>query len=69
LKKHPNYKHTAEADKKNAFDPASLFGKPLRVKPDDKFTVYPWGEVGKPIMSEGEDILNYDDIGDPDAFA
>jgi len=69
LKKHPNYKHTAEADKKNAFAPASLFGKKLKVKPNDLFTVYEAEAVDEPIISEDEDILNYDDIDDPDAFA
>ena len=62
LKKHPNYRQTSEADKRNAFDPASLFGKKLEVKPDDVFTVYE-------AEAADEDILNYDDVDDPDAFA
>jgi type IV secretion system protein VirD4 len=70
LKKHPNYRHTSEADKKNAFDPASLFGKTLKVKPDDVYTVYEAGAVdGEPIITENVDVFDYDDIDDPDAFA
>jgi len=67
LKKHPNYRHTAEADKRNAFDTASLFGKELKAAPNDVFTVYDADAVDEPIIDE--DILNYDDIDDPDAFA
>ena len=42
LKKHPNYKYTAEFDKKkNAFRLESLFRhRPLRLKPEDEYTVY-----------------------------
>ena len=42
LKKHPNYKDTAEFDKKkNAFRLESLFRhRPLRLKPEDEYTVY-----------------------------
>jgi type IV secretion system protein VirD4 len=69
LRKHPNFKHTAEADKKNAFDPATLFSTKLTVKPNDLFTVYEAEAVDEPIIGEDEDILNYDDIDDPDAFA
>ena len=69
LKKHPNYKYTAEADKKNAFDPASLFGKKLKVTPNELFSVYDAETVDEPGISEDEDILNYDDVDDPDAFA
>jgi type IV secretion system protein VirD4 len=68
LRKHPNFKHTAEADKRNAFDPAKLISTKLKVKPDDTFTVY---QADAPIdtIAEDEDILNYDDLDDPDAFA
>jgi len=40
IKKHPNYKHTAEADRKNTFDPAKLVSRKLSVNPNDVFTVY-----------------------------
>jgi len=40
LKKHPNYKYTAEADKKNAFDAAKLINTKLQIKPDDLYTLY-----------------------------
>jgi len=69
LKKHPNYRYTAEADKRNAFDSASLFGKQMKVKPTDVFTVYEAESVDDEPIHEDEEILNYDDIDDPDAFA
>ena len=67
LKKHPNYKYTAEANKKYVFDPARLISTKLKVKPDDQFIVY---EADAPDEAKGEDedILNFDDIDDPDAF-
>jgi len=40
LKNHPNYKFTAEADKKNAFDSSKLITTRLQIDPDDFFTVY-----------------------------
>ena len=70
LKKHPNYKCTAEADKRNSFDISSLINRHMKVKPDEIYTVY---EVDAPggdaAAGEDEDILNYDDVDDPDAFA
>jgi len=69
LRKHPNFKHTAEADKKNAFDPAELFNTKLKVKPNDLFKVYEADAIDETSINEDEDILNYDDIDDPDAFA
>lgn len=69
LRKHPNFKHTAEADKKNAFDTATLFSTKLKVKPNDLFTVYEADAVDETLISENEDIFNYDDIDDPDALA
>jgi type IV secretion system protein VirD4 len=70
LKKHPNYKYTAEADKRNNFDISSLIDRRMKVKPDEIYTVY---EVDAPreeaTAGEDEDILNYDDVDDPDAFA
>jgi len=68
LRKHPNFKYTLEADKKNAFDMAGLFSTKLTVTPGDQFTVYEADVSDEPI-SEDEDILNYDDLDDPDAFA
>jgi type IV secretion system protein VirD4 len=59
LRKHPNFKYTAEADSRNAFDVGSLVSTKLKLKPSDTFTVYE-AEV------QGEDILNYDDLDDPD---
>ena len=62
LKKHPNYRYTAEANKKYTFDTAALVSTKLKVKPEDTFTVY------EADVSD-EDILNYDDLDDPDVFA
>ena len=66
LKKHPNYKYTAEFDKKkNAFHLESLFRhRPLRLKPDDEYTVY---EVDGSDTDEEADLLNFDDL-DSDEF-
>lgn len=40
LTKHPNYKYTADADKKNAFDIEALLTSKLKIKPGDVFDVY-----------------------------
>ena len=66
LKKHPNYKYTAEFDKKkNAFRLESLFRhRPLRLKPEDEYTVY---EVESTDTDEEADLLNFDDL-DSDEF-
>ena len=66
LKKHPNYKYTAEFDKKkNAFHLESLFRhRPLRLKPEDEYTVY---EVDGSNTDEEADLLNFDDL-DSDEF-
>ena len=66
LKKHPNYKYTAEFDKKkNAFRLESLFcHRPLRLKPEDEYTVY---EVDGSDTDEEADLLNFDDL-DSDEF-
>lgn len=63
LEKHPNYPQTAEADKKrNAFDMAKLVTRRMKLNPNDQYTVYE-------VNAEDEDIFNYDDIDDPEAFA
>ena len=67
LRKHPNFKYTAEADKRNAFDPAKLISTKLNLKPYDQFTVYE-AEVSDEEIDTDEDILNYDDLDDPDAY-
>lgn len=70
LKKHPCYKYTAEADKRNSFDIASLINRCMEVKPDETYTVYEVAATGEDTATdENEDILNYDDVDDPDAFA
>ena len=67
LKKHPNYKQTAEADKKrNAFDTARLVNRRMeRLNPEEPYTVY---EVEVTEDEPDDDILNYDDVDDPDSF-
>ncbi len=71
LKKHPNYKYTAEADKeRNAFDVAKLVTRRMeKLNPNEQYTVYEADEADTTDIDEDEDILNYDDIDDPDAFA
>lgn len=66
LKKHPNYKYTAETDKKrNAFRLEKLISARLKLNPEEVYEVYGAG-AGE---SAEDDILNYDDLDDPDAFA
>ena len=66
LKKHPNYKCTAEADKKrNAFRLEKLISTRLKLNPEEVYEVYGAGDAD----SAEDDILNYDDLDDPDAFA
>ena len=70
LKKHPNYRYTAEADKKkNAFDLDRLINRRRRPGQDELCEVYAVAVPDDGPTSEDEDILNYDDIDDPDAFA
>ena len=69
LKKHPNYKHTAEADKRNAFDASRLVTRRMKVKADEVYAVYEAPDEPVMYTDEDEDILNYDDLDDPDAFA
>ena len=68
LKQHPNYKYTAEADKKNAFDLDRLINRNRRPGPEEVCEVYEATVPDKAGMDEDEDILNYDDLDDPDAY-
>ena len=70
LKQHPNYKYTAEADKvKNTFDLNSLVTRRMdKLNPNETYTVYKVDVPDEAITGEDEDILNYDDLDDPDAF-
>ena len=64
----PNYKFTAEADKKrNAFDLDKLIRRRRRPGLDEVCEVFQVDEP-IPLTEEDEDILNYDDVDDPDAF-
>ena len=41
LKQHPNYKYTAEADKRNAFDLSRLISRRMdKLNPNEEYTVY-----------------------------
>ena len=67
LKQHTNFKHTAEADKKNAFDLDRLINRNRRPGLNEVCEVH---EVSVPdeALAYEEDILNYDDLDNPDAF-
>ena len=67
LKKHPNFRYTAEADKKNTFDASKLVTRRMKLNPNEQYTVY---EADGPDtdMAEDGDILDYSDLDDPDAF-
>ena len=70
LKRHPNYRYTAEADKqKNAFDLDRLINRRRRPGLNEACTMYEVTVSDDALTEEDEDILNYDDIDDPDAFA
>ncbi len=71
IKQHPNYKYTAEADKKrNAFDLSKLIQRRMdRLDPQEEYAVYEVDGPVDPLTAEDEDILSYDDIDDPEAFA
>ena len=69
LKQHPNYKYTAEADKKkNAFDLDKLINRRRRPGLNEACEVYEVAVSDTGSVSEDEDILNYDDVDDPDAY-
>ena len=68
LKQHPNYKFTAEADKKNAFNLDRLINRRRRPGPNEACEVYEVDVPAEAPTEEDEDILNYDDLDDPDAF-
>ena len=70
LKHHPNYRYTAEADKKkNAFSLERLINRRMKkLNPDEQYTVYEADVPDETDIDEDEDILNYDDLDDPDAF-
>ena len=69
LKKHPNYRYTAEADKtKNAFDLDRLINRRRRPGLSEVCEVYEAAVPDNALTAEDEDILSYDDIDDPDAF-
>lgn len=69
LKRHPNYKYTAEADKqKNAFSLDKLINRRRRPGLAEECEVYEATVPDEALTDEDEDILNYDDLDDPDAF-
>ena len=69
LKQHPNYKYTAEADKKkNAFALDKLINRRRRPGLNEACEVYEVDVSDTGPVSEDEDILNYDDVDDPDAY-
>ena len=68
LKQHPNFKHTAEADKKNAFDLGRLINRNRRPGLNEVCEVHEVSVPDETLVYEDEDILNYDDLDDPDAF-
>ena len=68
LKQHPNYKFTAEADKKNAFNLDRLINRRRRPGPNEACEVYEVDVPAEALTEEDEDILNYADLDDPDAF-
>ena len=69
LKQHPNYRFTAEADKvKNAFSLDRLINRRRRPGLNEECEVYEATVPDEALTDEDEDILNYDDLDDPDAF-
>ena len=68
LRQHPNFKYTAEADKKNAFDLDRLINRNRRPGLNEVCEVHEVSVPDEAFVYEDEDILNYDDLDDPDAF-
>ena len=69
LKQHPNYCFTAEADKvKNTFDLDRLIDRRRRPGLNEECEVYEVSVPDEALTDEDEDILNYDDLDDSDAF-
>ena len=69
LKQPPNYRFTAEADKqKNAFDLDRLINRRRRPGLAEECEMYEATVPDGALTDEDEDILNYDDLDDPDAF-
>ena len=69
LKQHPNYKYTAEADKhKNAFSLDRLINRRRRPGLNEACEVYEATVPDEALTDKDEDILNYDDLDDPDDF-
>ena len=63
LKQHPNYKQTAEADKKkNAFDLDKLINRRRRPGLNEACEVYKVAVSETSLTDEDEDILNYEDM-------
>ena len=61
--------YTTEADKhKNAFDLDKLINRRRRPGLNEACEVYEVDVSEAGPVSEDEDILNYDDVDDPDAF-
>lgn len=59
---------TAEADKRNAFDLDRLINRRRRPGLSEVCEVYQVDVPDDALTDEDEDILNCDDIDDPDAF-
>ena len=69
LKQHPTYKYTDEADKvKNAFSLDQLINRRRRPGLNEACEVYEADGTDTGPIGEDEDILNYDDVDDPDAY-
>ena len=69
LKQHPNYRFTAEADKSNAIDEATLVTRRMaKLDPGEEYALFTADVPDDAITDEDEDILNYDDVDDPDAY-
>jgi len=70
LRKHPNFKQTAEADKKNTFDMSRLVNRRMKLNPNEVYTVIEVdGTDAETLTAEEQDILDYSDLDDPDAYA
>jgi type IV secretion system protein VirD4 len=76
LTKHPNYKYTTEADKRNSFDTGTLINTKLKLLPDDVYSVYNLTVPDETPIDDLNDtdtpddaILNFDDMDDPESYA
>ncbi len=69
LIKHPNYKHTAEANKHIIFNIDKLINRHIKLNLNESDTIYEAISTDNPVIFNTDIyILNYDDLDDPESI-